>query len=407
MLISITRRLSYRAALFLAVLVLSQAILSAPTSAQDSLPDTALAVPWLGNLWSTLPNLTWSACGVSANTRQVIDMALQQWTYAASSQGVPIQFSELPCDDGNTLAQIKVREASSMRFGIPFAAPNLSTLGVTLPYNAQGQICGVDVMGPCVAQEADSYLFTDNWQKLGLTNAQEAKTVAHEFGHAVGLAIPHFCTYDSLMAQDCEPIFQGLGPDDVQSIDALVAYARSYFGQASINVQPPPPAPAGTGNAVTYKAGYNLVAGPRGTSFSAAGSPLYTYFPGDTTYETFDSSQPVYNGYGYWSYFARDTTVQLKGGNNQFLSVDAAPGQWFMIGNDNGTTPMRVLGATAVQTYDPVSGQYSQGTTLQPGQAAWVKPDTNGFIALAATSLSSQQLNCYVNLGNPTSCGNS
>jgi len=372
-------------------------------ASDDSLPDSTLAVPWLGNLWQTLPNLTWGACDVSDNTRQVIDLALKQWTYAANNQGVPIKFSELPCTNGSTSAQISIFEVDAAQ--LPNPDPDL--LGETFTHNAQGQVCDIDVKGPCVAQDSETYLVTDNWQKLGLSNAQAAKTVAHEFGRAVGLATPHFCTFDSVMAQNCEPILQGLGPDDVQSIDALVNYARSYFGQTPINAQPPPPAPSGTGTAVTYKAGYNLVAGPRGTSFSAAGGSLFTYLPGDSAYETFDASQPVYNGYGFWAYFPRDTTVQLKGGNNQFFSAYPyiAPGQWFLIGNDNGTTPMRVLGATDVETYDPVSGQYVHATTLQPGQAAWVKPGRTDFIAVAATTLSAAQLSCYEDLGDPSTCG--
>lgn len=374
-------------------------------AADQQLPDTSLAVPWLGVIWQSFPNLTWSACDLAADTRTALNIAIQQWQYAAAYQGVPVQFSEMPCTNGKTQAQIRVSEASSSSVGNAGLPASMDLLGLTLVQDARGRICGIDVTGPCVAQIADSYLFTDNWQKLGLSDAQEAKTIAHEFGHAVGLAVPHFCTFDSLMAQDCEPILPGLGPDDIQSINALVSYSRSYFGQSQLNVQPAPTPVSGTGLTVMYHAGWNLVAGPRGTGFAAASGSLLTYLPGDSSYESFPPSQLTYNGYGYWAYFPRDTTIVLNGGSGKFYSVDAPAGEWFLIGNENGTTPMRVIGAASVQTYDPQSGQYQSTSVLQPGQAAWVQPDRNAFIAVAATTLADAQVSCYLKLGNPTSCG--
>lgn len=377
---------------------------AAAQSDSQPLPDGSLAVPWLGVVWQSLPNLTWAACDVSENTRSVIDLAVQQWSYAAANQGVPIHWSELPCDNGSSQAQLRISQASAgtaTRLGL---APNQHLLGLTLVHDDQGRICGIDLTGPCVAQAGDSYLFTDNWALAGLSNAQAAKTVAHEFGHAVGLAVPHFCTFDSVMAQDCEPLLPGLGPDDVQSIDALVAYARSYFGQSPLNLQPPSPPPTGTGMTITYPAGYNLVAGPRGTSFASASGPLFSFLPGDSAYETFPSAQPAYDGYGYWAYFPQDTTVQLNGSGGNFYSADARSGQWFLIGNESGTTPMRVIGAQMVDVFDSQSGQYHSTTTLQPGQAAWVMPGRSGRIVVAATTLSTDQLRCLENLGSPQTC---
>ncbi len=370
----------------------------------SALPDATLGVPWENVLWSTMPNFTWAACDLSANTRKVVDLALGQWSYAAANQGIPVHFSELPCNNGNTQAQIAVIEASSAELASAGLPPDVDVFGLTLTRDASGRICMVDVTGPCVARTTHIYLFSDNWQNDGLTNGQAAKTAAHEFGHAIGLAHARYCTFDSVMAQDCEPILKGLGPDDVQSIDVLVDYDLAYFGKQPLHDKAVEPAASGTGATVTYKAGWNLVAGPRGTVFNGAAGSLYTYLPTSTSYEAFPAVAPSYDAYGYWAYFPQDTTVQLAGTANSFFSADGDPGQWFLIGNENGTMPMQVLGSAAVETYNPQTGKYEQATALQPGQAAWVKVGEHGQVAAYAATLSHSQITCFLDLGSPATC---
>jgi hypothetical protein len=372
------------------------------SSAQPAVsPDSTLEVPFNGTYWQSMPNFTWASCDVSKNTRRAIDLAVAQWTYANANQGIPIKFTETPCTNGNTKAQISIFEASAT--DLP-GTPDRDVFGLTEAVDSKNKICGLDAPAPCIAVNANIYLFTDNWEINELTYAQAAKTIAHELGHAIGLGHAHFCNFDSIMAQSCEPLFSGLGQDDVQSIDSLVDVVRAYFNQSAIHAQATPP--SGTrSTGVTYHAGWNLVSAPRGTLFAGSTGPFFTYLPGDTDYRSMPSSQPTYDSYGYWAYFPQDATVQLSGDGAPFYSAIASPGQWFLIGNESGSSPMRIVaGASSVYLYDSVSGQYKSSDTIPVGQGAWVRVGRDGFVAVASTALTRTQVNCYLNLGSPGSC---
>lgn len=369
-----------------------------PAAPAGSFPDAAFNVPWEGVVWPTLPNFTWAACNVDGNSRQAIDIAIGQWSYAAANQGLPIQLTEVGCDSNPQIAIV-----DSATGPVAASLSDHGALGATEVFDAQQQSCDVSSGNPCMADTALIALFPSNWVQFGLTYAQAAKTVAHEIGHAVGLGHAHFCNFETVMPQNCEPILRGLGPDDIQSLDALVDYDRAYFNQPAIGAVPQNPAPAG-GMQVTYHAGWNLVAGPRGTSFAAASGPLETLVAGDTGYRSVPAADPSVGGFGYWAYFPKDTTVQLTGAGEPFDTALAPPGQWFLIGNDSGRSPMQIYGAAAALAFDPQSGKYTEVGTLQPGQAAWVMADSNGEVGVGLASLTADQVNCYVNLGAPGSC---
>lgn len=138
-----------------------------------------------------------------------------------------------------------------------------------------------------------------------------------------------------------------------------------------------------TGTAVTYPAGYNIVAGPAGTVFSQA-SVLYTFQAGDTNYENPPTTQPVQAGLGYFAYFPSSTTVTLSGNTTLPFTVTAPAGQYIMIGNPSATQTVTISGADIAYAFDPTnpSNPYSATTTLKPGQGAFVFSNAGGAITL-------------------------
>lgn len=133
---------------------------------------------------------------------------------------------------------------------------------------------------------------------------------------------------------------------------------------------------------VTYRAGWNLVGGPDGTSFGGAGN-AYTFAAGDSAYESAPAVTPVTGGKGYWVYFAADTSVSLNGAGVGTLRQTLPAGQFVMIGNPSGVQAVGVSGADEVLTDDPASG-YAPATQLAVGQGAWALANAGGTLTLTA-----------------------
>lgn len=144
---------------------------------------------------------------------------------------------------------------------------------------------------------------------------------------------------------------------------------------------PPPALNAATGT-VTYQPGWNLVAGPPGTVVSSATSQVFTFQPGDGSYETLPSSSGLQTGYGYWVLFPATTTVNLPPTGLNSVSRIVPAGQQAMIGNPFNQ-PATISGASKVYTYDPLHG-YQSTTILLPGQGAWVTGNIGPVVISAA-----------------------
>lgn len=140
---------------------------------------------------------------------------------------------------------------------------------------------------------------------------------------------------------------------------------------------------AAASGSATYSAGWNLVGAPAGTVFSQASNPMYTYQATDTAYQTVPNTQPVSAGYGYWAYFTGTTTVTLSGTSSPQFATTIPAGQFVMVGNPSSTATVTVSGSDVVYTFDPVANNYvTTGTTLRPGQGAWVYSANGGTITI-------------------------
>jgi PKD repeat protein len=138
-----------------------------------------------------------------------------------------------------------------------------------------------------------------------------------------------------------------------------------------------------TGPTVTYAVGWNLVAGPTGTTFPQANGVLYTFQAGDTNYESQPNTTPVTGGRGYWAYFTTAATVSLSNPGTTTASVQAPANQWVMVGNPSNSTTVTVHGADSVQSFNPSTNSYVATTSLAPGHGAWAISTAGGTITVS------------------------
>lgn len=148
---------------------------------------------------------------------------------------------------------------------------------------------------------------------------------------------------------------------------------------------PPPPAP---GTAVKYSAGWNIVAGPAGTTFQQAAAILYTYQTSGG-YALLPNTQGVTAGWGYWASFSSDTTVTISGTGSASYTTTLDPGQMKIVGNPSGLKSATVT-ADVIWTYEPTSGytRYQGSATLPVGRGAWVYSVQGGAVTVATTGTS-------------------
>jgi len=142
---------------------------------------------------------------------------------------------------------------------------------------------------------------------------------------------------------------------------------------------PVPTAPPGV--TVTYAAGWNIVAGPSGTTVTGASGSVYTLQPGDASYETLPSGGTLKPGAGYLADFAASTTATLPMVTPATVSVQLPPGQFVLIGNP-GNTNATVTGAGTVLVFNPTTSAYTAASTLAPGTGAWAESDAGGQITI-------------------------
>jgi len=188
-------------------------------------------------------------------------------------------------------------------------------------------------------------------------------------------------TSQSLCPQQC-PNGQILPPSSSCSTLSSASTAAASAGGASTTASATGPS---NGVSVTFSSGWNLVAAPDGTVISGAGGSLFTFQPGDTSYETLPSTSPAKAGRGYWAYFASNVTQMLPLTTSGSVSVNLPAGTPILIGNP-GSSTATVSGATTVSTFDPASNNYVSTMTLKPGQGAWAESDSGGTVTISSAS---------------------
>jgi len=135
------------------------------------------------------------------------------------------------------------------------------------------------------------------------------------------------------------------------------------------------------GFSVSYAPGWNIVAGPTGSTITGNIGVLYSFRPGDTTYEVAPAGSALTAGVGAWAYFTSGTTTTIGIANPGNMQVQLPPGQYVMIGN-SGDTAATVSGADSVLVYNPSTGSYNQTNQLAAGQGAWAISANGGMATL-------------------------
>lgn len=162
-----------------------------------------------------------------------------------------------------------------------------------------------------------------------------------------------------------------------------VPTSQACLGQnpTTTTSSPPPAAATPPGITVTYAAGWNIVAGPTGTTISGAAAPLYTLQPGDTNYETLAPSAGLKPGAGYLAYLPASTSATLPVVSGGSATVQLPPGQFVLIGNP-GHTAATVTGADVVLVFNSASNSYAPAATLPAGQGAWAMSNAGGQVTI-------------------------
>jgi hypothetical protein len=150
---------------------------------------------------------------------------------------------------------------------------------------------------------------------------------------------------------------------------SLLAVSAATVGVRQARAQTP------NDTIITALVGWNLMAFGGTTSYanaqpSALTSPLYTWQPGDTNYQTTDL-QHLVAGQAYWLYFSSKYSFPVSNANSLYRAVTVAAGQCVMLGNPSAKAAARVAGADAVSVFSTYQNTYLQQTLVPIGRGAW------------------------------------
>lgn len=129
---------------------------------------------------------------------------------------------------------------------------------------------------------------------------------------------------------------------------------------------------------ISYAAGWNLIAGPDGSTVTGAIGSLYTLGPDGVSYQTLATTSTLQGGVAYWAYFPSAGSLKLPA-TAVFGSkaVAGAADTWQMVGNPSSISTIQLVSPSAdsgdvALTFDSKKNQYAAATSLKVGQGAWV-----------------------------------
>ncbi|HZQ38806.1 MAG TPA: CAP domain-containing protein [Dehalococcoidia bacterium] len=138
------------------------------------------------------------------------------------------------------------------------------------------------------------------------------------------------------------------------------------------------------GTAVSYDAGWNLVALPSGTALPSEVGPAFTLSPDGSAYEQLAAGGAI-GGRAQWVYFPQSATLTLGASAAESSRRLATPGQSLLIGNPSSDATLAIGGAEQAYSFDPVHG-WTAVTSLAPGRGALVQVDASGSVTLGQLS---------------------
>jgi hypothetical protein len=97
--------------------------------------------------------------------------------------------------------------------------------------------------------------------------------------------------------------------------------------------------------AANYPPGWNLVSGPEGARLVGSAGPLYTFQPGDSTYEVVQPGGSLHACVGYWAFFPGGGGLDAATVRASPCSINASSGEWAMAGNPSLTGRATLSGA--------------------------------------------------------------
>jgi len=128
---------------------------------------------------------------------------------------------------------------------------------------------------------------------------------------------------------------------------------------------------------ITYRPGWNLVAGGPNSNF--AGHTFYHYNNATGIYGS-STEASMQHAFGYWLWLEEALTAYLNV-TNPPLTCQLKAG-WNLIGNSTAV-PLNLPEGKSCYVYN--GSIYNSADQLQPGEGAWIWSDEDGSIQLTAS----------------------